>query len=159
MPAPAVYIETTIVSYLTAWPSRDVVRLAHEALTREWWSTAAARFELFTSELVIQEASSGDSAAAAERLKALAGLPKLTIDEAVIDLAEILATTLALPKRARADAVHVALAAVHGMSYLLTWNCRHMANATFADKIEKACESHGCLSPRICTPEQLMESP
>lgn len=156
---PTIYIETTIVSYLTAWPSRDVVRLSHEMLTREWWTLAADRFELYASPLVRQEASGGDPAAAAERMKVLEGLQILAITDDAIGLAEALAAALQLPDRARADAVHVAVAAVHGMSYLLTWNCRHLANSALADTIEETCELHGVIAPRICTPEQLMEWP
>lgn len=155
---PTVYIETTVVSYLTAWPSRDVIRLSHELITREWWDVASRQFDLYTSDLVEQEASAGDPSAAAERLKALAGLPRLAITDAAIELAEAIATALVLPDRARPDAVHVAVAAVHGVSYLLTWNCTHLANPTFADKIERACAGAGLTAPRICTPEQLMEA-
>jgi predicted nucleic acid-binding protein len=152
---PSVYIETTIVSYLTCWPSRNVVRLSHEMLTREWWPKVPAQFDLYTSELVHQEASAGDPTAAAARIKALDGIPLLGITPEVVELATDLAAALALPDRARADAVHVAVSAVHGMAFLATWNCRHLANATFADKIERACRARGYEPPRICTPEQL----
>src|SRR5687768_1893607 len=157
MDKPSVYIETTIVSYLTAWPSRDVVRLSHELLTRQWWSTAFDRFSLYTSEMVIREAAAGDSAAAAERLKVLELLPPLTMTDQVTDLSELLAHELRLPERARADAVHLAMAAVHGMTFLLTWNCTHLANMVLADTIDRTCESQGFAAPRVCTPEQLME--
>jgi hypothetical protein len=156
---PTVYIETTIVSYLTSWPSRHIVRMSHELLTREWWNTAPDRFELCSSELVHQEAARGDPSAASERLKALIGIELLSINPEVYDLARHLATVLALPRRAEADAVHLAVTAVHGVSFLLTWNCRHLANATMADRIEETCEKHGYKSPRIVTPEQLMGLP
>ena len=152
---PSVYIETTIVSYLTCWPSRNVIRLSHEMLTREWWLLAPAQFDLYTSELVHQEASAGDPAAAAERIRAISGIRLLEITPETVELAADLATALALPERARADSVHVAVSAVAGMSFLATWNCRHLANASFADKIEKACRARGYEPPRICTPEQL----
>lgn len=156
---PTVYIETTIVSYLTCWPSKDPLRLSHEELTRLWWSTALDRFELYTSPLVLQEAGGGDPDAAVERLKSLQGIPSLALSDEVIALAESLAQLMKLPDRARADSVHLAVAAVHGMAYLLTWNCRHLANAALADIIERACERAGLLAPRVCTPEQLMELP
>jgi len=155
---PTVYIETTIISYLTAWPSRDVVRLSHEILTRKWWEKRE-RFELHTSEIVRLEAAAGDPSAAAERLKALEGMTILPPSATALALAERLAVDLNLPERARADAAHIALAAAHGMSFLLTWNCRHLANAALTDKIEKACSDAGLLAPRIVTPEVMMEFP
>lgn len=157
MAKPTVYIETTIVSYLTAWPSRDVVRLSHELLTRDWWSDERSRFELYTSELVIRESSAGDPTAAAERLKSLAELPLLAITDDALALAQQLAAALVLPERARADAAHVAIAAVNGMSFLLTWNCKHLANGMLTDRIERACRAASFEPPRIVTPEQLME--
>ncbi len=154
-----VYIETTIVSYLTAWPSKDVVRRAHEVLTRRWWDERRSNFDLFASEAVIDEASRGDTAAASERLNALAEVSLLPITEAAISLADQLALALALPARARADAAHVAVSAVHGMDFLLTWNCRHLANGALAAKIEQTCIAAGFTAPRILTPELLLEPP
>ena len=143
---------------LTAWPSRDVIRLSHEILTRNWWGTRDS-FQLYTSELVMLEASAGDPTAAAERLKALQGMPILPMNLPVTYLAEELSEALKLPARARPDAFHIALAAAHGMAFLLTWNCRHLANATFADRIDEVCAQAGFLAPRIVTPEVLMELP
>ena len=154
---PTVYIETTIVSYLTAWPSRDVLRLSHEILTREWWTTRRSAFDLFASDVVVQEASRGDPSADAERLNALAGIPLLPLNPAVSDLAQRLETALSLPPRARLDAAHAAIAAVHGVQFLLTWNCTHLANAFLADRIERACAECGFKAPRIITPDLLME--
>lgn len=156
---PTVYIETTIVSYLTAWPSRDVHRLSHEIFTRDWWSDHRSSYDLYVSDFVLQEASRGDPVAAMERLKALDGIPVLPADPSADELAERLAMALALPPRARLDAAHLAIASVYGMSFLLTWNCRHLANPHFRAKIESACDGAGFSSPQILTPEQLMESP
>src|SRR4051812_35666344 len=105
---PTVYIETTIVSYLTAWPSRDVVRLAHEVLTRKWWAERRQDYDLFTSDAVLVEAAAGDPSAAAERLKVLDPIPKLAATREAQQLAEQIAAALALPARARVDAAHVA---------------------------------------------------
>jgi hypothetical protein len=156
---PSVYIETTIVSYLTARPTRDVIRRSHQLLTKEWWTTHRDRFDLHTSALVLQEASAGDPSAAVERQQALEHIALLPLSVPTIALAERIADELTLPRRARADALHVAIAAVNGISFLLTWNCRHLANAFLADRIEQVCEGHGILAPRIVTPEQLMETP
>src|SRR5262245_14911745 len=123
-----VYIETTIVSYLTAWPSRDLVRRSHEILTREWWDRSRPHFDLFTSIFTRNESAAGDAMAAADRLKILKDIPLLPVQPEAITLASELERALALPPRARVDAAHVAVAAVHGMAFLLTWNCRHLAN-------------------------------
>jgi hypothetical protein len=156
---PTVYIETTIVSYLTAWPSRDVVRLSHEMLTREWWTAHRGSFQLYTSKFVIEEASRGDPDAAAERLRSLVGIPLLQANASSEVLALALVEALALPARARIDAAHVAVAAAHDMRFLLTWNCTHLANGMLTDKIERTCAASGFQAPRILTPEFLMELP
>lgn len=151
---PRVYVETTIPSYLTAWPSRDLIRTANQQLTREWWARRAA-FDLFVSRLVLVECQSGDPTAAVERLAALVGVTVLEESEEVADLAAALALTLTLPPRAEPDAVHIAVAAVYGMQYLLTWNCTHIANAALRPRIEAACRAAGREPPLICTPAQL----
>src|SRR5437867_699671 len=117
-PKPAVYVETTIISYLTAWPSRDVVRLAQQQQTKEWWDTSRNSFELVCSELVIQEASAGDASAAAPRINALQGLRLLAISAQAPSLAARLAREIRLPPRAFADALHVSIAATNGIAYL-----------------------------------------
>lgn len=151
---PRVYVETTIPSYLTAWPSRDLLRAAHQQVTREWWDRRAG-FELFVSPLVLVECQAGDPLAAAERLAAVAGLPLLDQTGEVAALAEALARAVPIPPRAGADAVHIATAAFHGMHYLLTWNCTHIANVTLRPRIEAACRAAGCEPPLICTPQEL----
>lgn len=151
---PRVYIETTIPSYLTAWPSNDLLRAAHQQVTREWWDKRAA-FDLYISQLVVIECQAGDPKAAAERLAALTGLPILDQTTEVATLAEALVREVPLPPRAGADAVHIATAAVHGMHYLLTWNCTHIANATLRPRIEEVCRAAGCEPPLICTPQEL----
>jgi predicted nucleic acid-binding protein len=156
---PTVYIETTVISYLTAWPSRDLIRAAHQQITREWWDTRRTDFSLFVSQLVLDEAAAGDAAAAAERLQMLAGIPLLEYRPPTLAVAATLAGVLRLPVQARGDALHVAVCAVNGIEFLLTWNCRHLANAALAPTIEQACRSHGLAGPRIVTPEQLLEAP
>jgi predicted nucleic acid-binding protein len=151
---PTVYIETTIPSYLTAWPSRDLVRAAHQQITREWWGRRD-RFELFTSRLVIQECQAGDAQAAIDRIEAIAEVPLLEQDANIVSLAERLLQEVPLPARAAADALHIATAAIHGMQYLLTWNCTHIANVVLRPQIEAVCRSAGYEAPLICTPEQL----
>lgn len=153
---PRVYLETTIPSYLTAWPSRDLVRAAHQHITREWWEKRREQFELFVSQVVVRECQAGDPTAAAERMVTLEGLPLLEQTEAATRLALALVEQVPLPDRAALDALHIALAAVHGMDYLLTWNCTHIANAAFREPIESVCRASGYEPPTICTPEELL---
>jgi predicted nucleic acid-binding protein len=153
---PTVYVETSVVSYLTAKTSRDVVRLARQQLTREWWERRS-RFELVVSYAVIDEAGRGDRAAAELRVAALEGLLELPLTEAVLKLADQLIAEHALPAKAQVDALHIAVAAVHGVNYLLTWNCRHIANAARREDIERTCENAGHRAPIICTPDELAE--
>jgi hypothetical protein len=124
-----VYLETTIPSYITARPSRDIVRAAEQEVTRAWWTTRN-RFDLYVSELVVDEASAGDPQAATQRLQAIMEIPLLGMTPEAESLGNALVRRAALPHRAAIDALHIALAAVHGMHYLLTWNCKHIANAT-----------------------------
>jgi len=153
---PRVYLETTIPSYLTAWPSRDLVRAAHQQITRDWWDRRRAEFELYISQVVLRECQAGDATAAAERLKILQDLPLLEQTEEATRLAQALVDRVPLPERAAVDALHVAIATVHGVDYLLTWNCTHIANATLRDPIESVCRENGYEPPAICTPDELL---
>ena len=152
----SVYIETSIPSYLTARPSRDVRAVAWQQITLEWWDTARQNYELFTSALVIKEASAGNQAAAERRISALNGILKLTLDDEVRKLAKLLMSQGGIPSAAEADAFHVATATVHKVDYLLTWNCRHIGNATKRPVIRSICTSAGYLCPEICTPTELL---
>ena len=153
----SVYIETTIVSYLTARPSRDIVIRAHQRLTREWWRTRRGRFDLYVSPLVLQEARMGDRLVARKRMRALRGIPLLAVTAEAVRLARLLVRRGPIPQRAEVDALHIATAAVHGTDYLLTWNCRHIANALMRSRIEALCRSAGFEPPIMCTPEELGE--
>ena len=156
MPKSKVYIETTIVSYLLASPSADLIQAAHQQLTRNWWA-GRNRFDLFVSRAVVAEAERGAQDAAARRVEALRGIPNLQFSRNVAALARRLMQSGTLPPKARLDAAHVAVAAVNGMDYLLTWNLRHLANAALRGKIEGVCRDAGTVPPIICTPEELME--
>jgi predicted nucleic acid-binding protein len=151
-----VYLETSIVSYLTAQPARDVVAAARQRLTIEWWDTQRASFDLVVSPLVMEEASRGDSQAASRRLQILRGLPRVETTPNVIAFAKQILLDGALPKNAADDALHIALAVVHGADYLLTWNCRHIDNAQNKPLIRRLCQKTGYRFPEICTPEELM---
>ncbi len=152
---PKVYLETTIPTYLTAWSSRDLIKAAHQQITREWWENRA-KFDLYISQIVIRESSGGDKDAAARRLEVLEGIQILEISEEAKALARDLVEHVPLPEKASLDALHIAIAVVSGMDYLLTWNCTHIANATLRNKIESICRSRGYEPPVICTVEELL---
>jgi predicted nucleic acid-binding protein len=154
---PRVYIETTVVSYLTARPSRDLIIAAHQQVTQEWWDEYAPHFDLYISQQVLQEAGAGDAQAAGRRLQALEGLPLLEMQPAVLGLARALTEKGAIPSKAVEDGLHIATATVHGMDYLVTWNCTHIANAVTRNAVIEVCRSCGYEPPVICTPEELME--
>jgi predicted nucleic acid-binding protein len=153
---PSVYIETTIVSYLTARPSRDLVLAAEQEITRDWWGGRQA-YALFMSQLVLDEASIGDADAAALRLHALREAALLDTTDEAISLGRHFLEAGGLPPKAAADALHIAVAAVHGLDYLLTWNCTHIANARNRGKIDGLCRAAGYDPPIICTPLELVE--
>jgi predicted nucleic acid-binding protein len=151
-----VYLETTIPSYLTSRPSRDLIVAGHQQITREWWEKRGDTFQIYLSQLVIDEVSAGDPAAARERLEALRDLPLLDITPEVTMLSSGILATGKIPRKAAADAAHIAIAAVHGMDFLVTWNCVHIANATNARALAMICKEYGFDCPVICTPEELM---
>ena len=153
---PSVYIETSIVSYLKAWPSKgDLIRV-HQEVTRTWWNERADAFALRTSQFVLDEAGSGDPLAAHERLAALSDIALLEVGTEVDRLAELLLDAGALPRKAYFDALHVAVAAANDVEFLATWNCRHLANVLLWNRIEQTCTAAGYRAPRICTPLELM---
>ncbi len=154
---PSVYLETTIVSYLTARPSKNSVLMGMIESTKEWWEQRRVDFDLFISDTVYTEASGGDPDAAQLRLEAISDISRLTVSKDARELAKELLTGIPLPMRAETDALHLAIAAVNGVDFLLTWNCRHLANAALRHRIEYLCHEAGFQPPMICTPWELME--
>ena len=154
---PKAYIETSIVSYLTARPSRDALATAHQQLTRDWWERRRTRFDLFVSELVVQEAGRGNAEAARARLQVIAAYPVLRVGAAAQSLADSILRRAVLPSKAAADALHIATATVSGMNFLLTWNCAHIANGFVLQSVNVLCRDAGFEPPIVCTPEELME--
>ena len=153
---PKVYIETTIPSYLTSRPSRDIIIAGHQQVTHDWWSKRRNDFELYISEIVIRECQAGDPVMARKRLDLLAEIPLLEILPDVDLIANQLITIGPIPKKAETDAAHIAIAATNGIDYLLTWNCRHIANAEMQEQIREICRQAGFRMPVICTPEELL---
>lgn len=157
MTKPAVYLETSLISYVVSRPSRDLVVAGHQATTRDWFALQAEGYDLFVSQLVVDEASGGDKEAARARKTFLREIPQLSVTDAAGELAARLVDRGAVPRQAAEDALHIAVAAVHGVDYLLTRNCKHIANATMRQAIERVCRESGYEPPVICTPEELMD--
>jgi predicted nucleic acid-binding protein len=152
-----VYIETSVVSYLTARPSNDLRAMANQNTTTDWWEKQRPNYAVYVSDLVLSEAGYGHSEAAERRLAVVANIPLLQVSPEVQTLVQAFIKNHALPAKAEADAYHVALAAVNGIEYLLTWNCTHIANAHTRPKIESTCRALGYEPPVICTPLELSE--
>jgi predicted nucleic acid-binding protein len=150
------YLETSVVSYLTARPATDIITAAHQLLTVRWWSLRRAEFEILTSELVLEEAKRGDPEAAARRLATLEGIPLLGVTPAASALAGSIVRAHLLPTKAFPDALHIAVASVHSVEYLLTWNCSHIANAELLPHVTDLVEEAGFNMPFVCTPEELL---
>lgn len=155
---PGVYLETSIIGYLTSRPSRDLITAANQQMTHEWWHEHRNSFDVFISQFVLDECRQGDADAVQERLEVLSGIAELDVTEEVERLAEALIKGVPLPDKAEVDALHIAVATVHGIEYLLTWNCTHIANGAMRPRIEAICRSSGYEPPAICTPQELMEA-
>ena len=155
MTKPTVYIETSVLSYLTARPSRDLIVAGQQQLTAEWWENAKDEYTLFVSTVVVEEASGGNAEAAERRLESIVELDVLDVTDNAVQLAALLMQKGAMPPKAVQDALHVAVASVHQVQYLLTWNYRHIANATMREAINQICREAGYTAPVICTPAEL----
>lgn len=156
MDKPSVYIETSIVSYLAADPSRHPVTLRNQQLTHAWWNTHRERYALYTSDVVEQEVVQGNPWFAQRRLELVATLPLLSANRDVHSLAEEMRAGVPLPAQANTDALHIAMGAVYRLTYVLTWNCKHIANPKLHSRINQICTRSGWGMPVLCTPEQLM---
>jgi len=154
---PSVYLETTVISYLVGWLNRNDLQVAaHQEITRRWWTRRRQDFELFASSAVIDEAADGDPALAAERLRFLQEVTVLRVSEQAHRLKAELLNRTQIPRKADTDALHIAVAAVHGVDFLATWNCRHIANAITLPIAYDVCRAEGYEPPLICTPYELL---
>ena len=151
-------LESRVVSYLAARPSRDLVVAGNQQVTRDWWETRRGECELFVSGVAVAECGAGDPTAASEREVFLTDLPVLATTEEAEALSAALLSVMALPQRAALDALHIGLAAVNGIDILLTWSCAHIANPFMQPQISAACVEYGVIPPTICTPLQLVEA-
>jgi hypothetical protein len=151
-----VYIETSILGYLTARSTKNLILAANMEITKDWWEFRRNAFILYSSEAVLDEVAQGDSEIAAQRLEILRDFPLLALNQAVQDLAAQFLARSSLPPKAKVDAIHIAAATIHGMDYLLTWNCKHIANAQIQRKLAEISLDFGYVLPILCTPNELM---
>ncbi|PMB47955.1 DNA-binding protein [Fischerella thermalis CCMEE 5205] len=151
-----VYIETSILGYLTARSTRNLILAANIEVTKEWWDSRRSGFALYISQVVLDEVARGDTEIAAKRLEILNGLPLVELNQSVRSLSAQFLTRSNLPPKASDDAVHIAAATVHGLDYLLTWNCKHIANAQIQRKLAQISLDFGYQLPVICTPYELL---
>lgn len=151
------YIETTVVSYLTAKPSRDIMIVGHQEATRELWAKLSSRYKTYISALVFEEAGRGDPDQAQMRLAAIAEFPMLDIEDEARLLAEKILAKKGIPREYPEDALHIAIAAVNGIEVIITWNFTHLNNPFTRKKVRKIVEAEGYSCPEICSPEELLE--
>jgi len=150
-----VYVETSIISYLSARPSQNIIEAGHQQSTYLFWDRRS-EFDLVVSELVATECTAGDAMAASKRLDALLGIPLLEITDDCVELAKGLVAAGIVPIKASEDALHISIATIHFVDYLLTWNCRHIANPEIQKKIAEHLHRQGLFLPFICTPDELL---
>jgi len=154
---PSVYIETTIISYLTAKPSRDLIIAAHQQITSDWWTDVRPQVDCYVSPFLIDEASRGDAIYAQKRLDEIVDFTVLEVNEEIEDLAQEYFAALQIPEKAKIDAFHLAVAAWHKMDYVLSWNCKHIASGRVQKTLQEINLRLGVHTPIVCTSEELME--
>jgi hypothetical protein len=150
-----VYLETSVISYLTARPSKTIIGAAHQQITAAWWEKRK-EYEIFVSESVLRECAAGNPDAAKKRLKVAEKLPLLLISEEMFQIAQELLNRGIIPTQAAEDGLHIAIATIHQVDYLLTWNCKHIANPEIQRNISVYLDEIGLFLPFICTPEELL---
>ena len=154
---PSVYVETTIISYLTSRPSRDLIVAAHQQITADWWENVRSQVECYISPFVIQEVSRGDEEMVKRRLEATQGMSVLALNGDIQKLAEEYVAAIKLPERAKLDAFHLAVAAWYRVDYVLSWNCKHIASGRVQKLLQSVNDTLNIHTPILCTPEELME--
>ena len=157
MDKPRIYMESSVVSHRTARPSRDVIALSHREITRVWWDNHIREYNVCVSQVVLDEIRRGDPEAAADRLKAVSGFPLLPLGPEVERLAAIYQEKLRFPEKSLRDTLHLAVASVHAVDYLVTWNCKHIANAHIRRQLQELNNGEGVCTPIVCTPEELLD--
>jgi len=150
------YIDTSILGYLTARATKNLIIAANIEITKDWWESRRNDFALYISQVVLDEVAKGDAQIAIKRLELIQNLPLLELNQDVKNLAAQFLLKSNLPPKASDDATHIAIATVYGLDYLLTWNCKHIANAQIQKKLSKISTEFGYELPIICTPYELL---
>jgi len=153
---PSAYLETSIPSYLSAWPSANLLIAAHQQVTHEWWRDAPRKYDLCVSEAVLREIRQGDPDAAAHRLEFVRDLQVLRLNSKIRRLARLFRQQAGLAESAGADMAHVAYAVYYEVDYLVTWNCAHIANREVVRRLTDFNREAGRHMPLIVTPEDLL---
>ncbi|HQZ66529.1 MAG TPA: type II toxin-antitoxin system VapC family toxin [Planctomycetaceae bacterium] len=152
-----VYVESSIISFLRARPSGHVISAARQLITRRWWDEERGNYQLVISQYVIDEISKGNQDRVRERLDAIVDIPVVELPDDIANLAEEMISAALLPPKARVDALHICVASIQRLDYLLTWNCTHIANARILPRVEAFLSERGHLLPLVCTPEELLD--
>jgi hypothetical protein len=151
----SVYVETSIFGYLAARPSRDVVSAARQSITQDWWTNNRSKYDLLISALVVREIMAGDPDAADRRRRLVTDIPLVEVSPEAVALAGTLVTQVPIPSTFAEDALHIAISAYHGATYLLTWNFKHINNARLKTRLAAVLYAAGFACPVICSPEEL----
>jgi predicted nucleic acid-binding protein len=151
-----IYLDTSVISYFVARPSKDVIQQAHQKLSKEWWRQFHARHQLYISVYVLDEIEKGNKEAAAKRLKAIEGLPILDTSDSVERLAKVILKELSIPEKSRLDGYHLAIAALNSQDYIVSWNFKHMANSRVRSVFKMICSEEGIICPEISSPEEMI---
>lgn len=152
------YIETTIPSYYVARPSNSLLHAAKQSCTQDWWDGGCSGLELFTSLETLDEAAKGDNQMASDRLNLLGAIPLLTMTNDAIALAGQLVSAGIVPAKAASDSLHIAVASIHEIDYLVTWNFKHIANPFLRDRLRNTVNQAGYELPVMCSPEELLQN-
>lgn len=153
-----VYVETSVVSYFTARPSRDLIIAGHQEATRELWPSLGADYDAYISALVYEEAGKGDPEQARRRLGAIGSFRMLAVDDEARILAAKIIEGGGIPEDYPEDALHVAVAAANGIDVIVTWNFAHLNNPFTRMIVRQIIENEGYKCPEICSPEELLEA-
>ncbi len=157
MTVPRIYIETSVISYLSSRPSRDLILAARQEATREWWQLRQHEYQPFISPLVLREAARGDIEAARLRLHICQPLALLPIDSACQQLAQKLLQAKGVPETEPEDALHLAVATCAGVDFIATWNFAHLVGPVAKFRLQTLIQNMGYSPPLLATPEELLE--
>jgi len=151
----SVYIETTVISYLISRASTSLKLASEQLITQEWWQEVLPKMKPYISTFVVDEISLGDKSQALKRIEAVSRFEVLQETPEVKTLANLYLKELAIPAKSKVDAFHLAMASIFEIDFMVSWNCKHIANPFFQKKIESINNSFNLITPVICTPREM----